>query len=132
MKSNHDKIKRILNEPSYWIESINGYLYDSIVRYMESNDMNRTELAKHLGISKGRVSQILNDGEINFSIEKLIEISLKVDKYPLFELKDIGSYINEISNYRDVVNFDNNYFVIERNKKEITSFKKEKTFSIAV
>ena len=132
MKSNHDKIKRILNEPSYWIESINGYLYDSIVRYMESNDTNRTELAKHLGISKGRVSQILNDGEINFSIEKLIEISLKVDKYPLFELKDIGSYINEISNYRDVVNFDNNYFVIERNKKEITSFKKEKTFSIAV
>ena len=58
---------------------------------MENNDLNRTKLAMHLGISKGRVSQILNDGEINFSLEKIIEIAIKVDKFPVFDFinKDV-------------------------------------------
>lgn len=58
---------------------------------MEKNSLNRTQLAQVLGISKGRVSQILNDGEINFSIEKIVEISIKVGKYPVFELEDTQS-----------------------------------------
>jgi len=131
MKKNN-KIKSILNEPSYWVEGINGYLYDSIVRYMEIHELNRTELSKHLGISKGRVSQILNDGEINFSIEKLIEISLKINKYPLLELKDKEEYISEISEYRSLVTFDNTKFIIEKNNNRNSPFKKEKTFSIAI
>lgn len=132
MKRSSDKIKRILNEPSYWVEGVNGTLYDSIVNYMEDNNLNRTELSKHLGISKGRVSQILNDGEINFSIEKLVEISLKINKYPIFELKDTEEHIKDVSNYREVINFENNYFVVERTKKETTSFSNNKTISIAI
>lgn len=132
MKRSSDKIKRILNEPSYWVEGVNGTLYDSIVNYMEDNNLNRTELSKHLGISKGRVSQILNDGEINFSIEKLVEISLKINKYPIFELKDREEHIKDVSNYREVINFENNYFVVERTKKETTSFSNNKTISIAI
>jgi len=51
--------------------------------------MNQTQMAKYLGISKGRLSQILNDGETNFSIKKLIEIALKLDKYPIFKFEDM-------------------------------------------
>lgn len=97
MMRNKDIIReKILNQPSYWVEGINSYLYNTILEYMEKNDMNRTELATHLGISKGRVSQILNDGEINFSIEKIVHIALKVDKFPIFELKDKSAYLDDL------------------------------------
>lgn len=80
--------EEILNQASYWVEGINNELYNAILDFMEQKTLNRTQMAKHLGISKGRMSQILNDGEINFSIEKLIEIALKIDKYPDFKLVD--------------------------------------------
>lgn len=79
-----------LNDPAYWVEEINGQLYDAIVMFMEEKNYKRKDLAKHLGISKGRVSQILNSGEINFSLEKIISISLKVGRVPTikFEKKE--------------------------------------------
>ncbi len=91
---NH-KREKILNQPAYWIEGINGQLYNAIVQYMEQNKLNRTRLASHLGISKGRVSQILNDGDINFSIEKIIEIALKIDMFPVFEFVSKKSFIQK-------------------------------------
>ena len=109
MKKN-DKIKeRILNEPSYWIEGINGFLYDAIVNYMEAKGLNRTQLAEYLGISKGRVSQILNDGDINFSIAKIIEIALKIDKYPDFKLQDKTAYLENSQKSDDVVHMIMDY-----------------------
>jgi len=114
MNTNNNIREKILNQPSYWVEGINGFLYDSIVNYMENNNLNRTKLAEHLGISKGRVSQILNDGEINFSLEKIIEIALKVDKFPVFEFKNKQEYLNKeikISNANKIfLNYNNNEF----------------------
>lgn len=60
--------------------------------------MNRTDLANYLGISKARVSQILNDGEINFSIVKIVEIALKVNKFTVFKLKDKAAYLAAFNN----------------------------------
>lgn len=115
MNNNRKYRELILNQSSYWLEKINGLLYNSILEYMEAKDLNRTRLADHLGISKGRVSQILNDGEINFSTEKLIEIALKVDKFPILEFKDKNIYIEGQtqsynkkldSNIRDYLDYD--------------------------
>jgi predicted XRE-type DNA-binding protein len=39
---------------------------------METNNMNRTMLATHLGVSKSFVSQLLS-GNYNYSLSKLIE-----------------------------------------------------------
>lgn len=88
MKTPNKNLEKILSQPSYWLEGINGLVYNALLDYMENYNLNRTKLAEHLGISKGRVSQILNDGEINFSVEKLIEIALKVDKFPIVEFKN--------------------------------------------
>lgn len=90
MKTNNTFRKEILSSPGYWVEAINGILYEAILNFMKSRKMKRKDLAEHLGISPGRVSQILNDGEINFSIEKLVEISLKLGKVPLLKLIDIA------------------------------------------
>lgn len=106
MKSRTNIREKILNQPSYWVEGINGFLYNAILEYMEANGMNRTDLANYLGLSKGRISQILNDGEINFSIEKVVQIALKVNKFPLFQLKDKEEYLNDLnhSNNDETVN----------------------------
>lgn len=89
--------EKVLSQPSYWVEGINSFLYNAILDYMETNNMNRTDLAKHLGLSKGRVSQILNDGEINFSIVKVVQIALKIDKIPILEFKDKQEYFKELA-----------------------------------
>jgi transcriptional regulator with XRE-family HTH domain len=77
-------------------------LYDAIIRFMEANKMKRKDLAEHLGISKGRVSQILNDGEINFSMEKIIDIALKLGKYPSFEFVDKDAFLRNELRVKDV------------------------------
>jgi len=115
----------ILNQPSYWIEGVNGFLYEAILNYMKKHGLNRTKLASHLGISKGRVSQILNDGEINFSIEKIIEISLKVDMFPAFEFISKDSYYKKeesLENKTISINFNANSFsnFLEKNVKKPT------------
>jgi transcriptional regulator with XRE-family HTH domain len=92
MKTTKNFREKVLDNPIYWVEGINGMLYDAIVAYMENHQMKQKDLARHLSISPGRVSQILNEGNINFSLEKLIEIALKVDKYPNFIFEDKSSF----------------------------------------
>lgn len=119
MKSNRDDIReKILNQSSYWVEGINSFLYTAIIEYMETNDMNRTKLADYLGISKGRVSQILNDGEINFSIEKVIQIALKVNKFPVFAFQDKEEYLQDLKSK-------------ERVEKNIANYKNDSFFEVS-
>jgi predicted XRE-type DNA-binding protein len=97
-----NKRKQILDNTGYWVEKVNLDLYDAIIRFMEANKMKRKDLAEHLGISKGRVSQILNDGEINFSMEKIIDIALKLGKYPSFEFVDKDAFLRNELRVKDV------------------------------
>lgn len=102
MNVNKNIREKILNQPSYWVEGINGYLYEAILTYMEENNMKRKDLAKHLDISPGRVSQILNDGEINFSIDKIIQIALKIGKFPDFKLQDKETYLERANKVSEI------------------------------
>ena len=92
-----DKRVKILNQTSYWVENINAALYNAILDFMEKNNMKQKDLAEYLGISKGRISQILNDGEINFSLEKVIHIALKVGVYPNFTFEPKNEYLSKIN-----------------------------------
>ncbi|WP_367913091.1 helix-turn-helix domain-containing protein [Leadbetterella sp. DM7] len=133
MRTSNDRIERILREPGYWIEGVNGMMYNSILDYMEKKHQNRTQLAAHLGISKGRVSQILNDGQINFSIEKLIEIALKIGKYPVFELKDAEEFRCNKYRYKHSFFFEGGYTSISLSQEEprIISFPSQISKKIA-
>lgn len=125
-----NNLEKILAEPSYWIEGVNGDLYNAIIEYMEENNLTKTETAKVLGMSKGRLSQILNCRNSNFTIKKLIEISIKVGKYPVFELNDKKSYINQLNKNKGVVlkiYHLNEYSLVEGSKKQETLTYKENT-----
>lgn len=115
MNANNEFREKMLNHPKYWVEGINGLLYDAIVTYMQKHNMKRKDLAVHLDISPGRVSQILNDGEINFSMEKIIEIALKVGKFPSFEFED-----KEVFLERERKVSDRKKIFLSHDKNEIT------------
>jgi transcriptional regulator with XRE-family HTH domain len=97
-------IQNILNQPSYWVEAINGILYHAIIQYMEKNKLKQKDLAALLEISPGRVSQILNSGDINFSLEKIIHIALKINMFPSFELIEKKDYTPDKIEYKNSIN----------------------------
>jgi transcriptional regulator with XRE-family HTH domain len=44
-------------------------------------------MAERLGVSPAYVSQVLN-GQFNFTVMKLVELSLAIDKVPVFRLEE--------------------------------------------
>jgi len=84
-----------LNQPDYWIDEINGMLYDAILVYMKEKNFNKTQLAVDLEISKKQASQLLNGEGNDFSLEKILDISLTIGKFPVFQLEDKEEYLRE-------------------------------------
>ncbi len=82
------KKKELLKTKEYWIEEIQNEISNQVVGYMKKNNLNQNELAENLGFSKGYVSKILK-GECNFSIKKLVELSLALGKAPLIKYLDL-------------------------------------------
>ena len=76
----------ILTNSAYWEQKIQLEIYNCACTFMKTNNMNRTMLATHLGVSKSFVSQLLS-GNYNYSLSKLIEISLKLGFQPDFTFK---------------------------------------------
>ena len=94
------KRDEILKSPDYWISDIQIGVYKCVKSYMEANNINRTELASHLGVSKGYISQLLN-GDYNFSIKKFVDTLLKVGYVPKIDYVAVDQYIqldNKITN----------------------------------
>jgi transcriptional regulator with XRE-family HTH domain len=75
---------QLLSKPEYWFEEAQNELYRQVIEYKEKKGITQTELADELGVSKGYVSQILK-GEFNFTLKKLIEISLAIGMVPRLE-----------------------------------------------
>ncbi|MFM8912254.1 MAG: helix-turn-helix transcriptional regulator [Flammeovirgaceae bacterium] len=86
--------EELLRSPEYWFEHAQNELYRQVVEYKEKKGINQTELAKELGVTKGYVSQILK-GEFNYTLKKLIEISLAFGKIPQIEYKTVVDIISE-------------------------------------
>ena len=74
--------KRALERPGFWVHKYNLELFSIINKYMIENNMNQTELAELLGVSRSRISQLLNDGEANFTMEKISDILIKLGYFP--------------------------------------------------
>lgn len=86
--------EELLQSPEYWFENAQNDLYGQVVDFMQKEHLNQTQLAERLGVSKGYISQILK-GEFNYTLKKLIELSLAVGKIPQIEYKAIAEVLNE-------------------------------------
>jgi transcriptional regulator with XRE-family HTH domain len=89
-------IKRdeLLRTEEYWFETLQNDIYRIVAEYIQKESMNQSQLAEQLGVSKGYISQIMN-GNFNFSLKKMIELSLALKKAPAFEFKNLEQYIQD-------------------------------------
>jgi transcriptional regulator with XRE-family HTH domain len=86
--------KDVLNNKGYWTADIQLKLYDSIRDFMKIHNMNQTQLAKHLKVTKGYITQILN-GDFDHKISKLVDLSLAIGKVPNLYLEDVDKYVED-------------------------------------
>lgn len=61
---------------------------------MADNNMNRTQLAQHLGVSKSYISQLLN-GDFDHKLSKLVELAIAFGVVPKIEFQPIADTISE-------------------------------------
>jgi len=80
--------EELLSMPEYWVAQIQTEIYRCADRFMEERHMNRTQFAEYLGVSKGYVTQLLS-GDYNYSLEKLVELSLKIGYVPKVNFEEI-------------------------------------------
>ncbi len=84
---------QLLKNEKFWTETIQNKIYHDLASYIEKEKISQKELAKRLGVSKGRISQILNGTNLNFRIDTLVKICMAIEKIPNFKLEDIDSFI---------------------------------------
>lgn len=75
------KFEELQKEPEYWTTMIQLDLFSHVEKYMEDNNITRTELAQKLGVSKGYISQVLN-GDYDHRLSKFVELTMAVDMIP--------------------------------------------------
>jgi transcriptional regulator with XRE-family HTH domain len=86
--------EELLKTEEFWFETLQNEIYRMVAEYLENENLNQTQLAQKLGVSRGYISQIMN-GNFNYTLKKLIELSLAVNKVPAFEFKNLNEYIKE-------------------------------------
>jgi transcriptional regulator with XRE-family HTH domain len=89
----------LIQTEEYWLEEIQNEIFRNVHAYMESENLNQSQLAARLGVSKGYISQILN-GHFNFSLKKLIQLSLALGLAPQLQFVPISEIArNKSSDY---------------------------------
>jgi transcriptional regulator with XRE-family HTH domain len=86
--------EKLLRRPAYWFDHEQNEIFRQVYYYMEKEKINQTELSKRLGISKSRVSQILN-GDLNCTLKKLIELCLLIGIVPRINYSKIEDVLEE-------------------------------------
>ena len=87
------KREELVNRPEFWLETIQNEIFRQVAAYLKDNNMTQTQFAMQLGVSKGYVSQVMK-GEFNYTLKKLIELSLAVGKAPVVDFKPLAEIVN--------------------------------------
>lgn len=97
----------------YWLTKTQNELYDNVEQFLERKGWTRTQLAEHLGVTKGYVSQILN-GDFDHKLSKLIDLSLAVGVVPNIKFQEVSDYVADyLSGYDMCLNSDEVTVTIE-------------------
>lgn len=78
----------------YFLYQVSFHFVTQLLEIMESEDIGRAELAKKLGVSKGRVSQFLNHPG-NVSLDNIVRYSRKLDRKVSVVVYDDGDRTNQ-------------------------------------
>ena len=84
--------KELLQQESYWITKVQLDLYGQIDQYMKANNLNKTQFAEKLGVTKGYLSQVLN-GDFDHRLSRLVRLAMAIGKVPMIEFKNLNDVI---------------------------------------
>ena len=84
--------EELLKSKEYWFAKLQTQLFGIIETYRKNKNLNRTQLANELNVTKGYVSQVLN-GDFDHRLSKFVDLSLSVGKVPFIEFKDLEELI---------------------------------------
>ena len=112
----------LFQTPEYWVDEFQNEIFRQVTNYMNSNDLNQSQLAESLGYSKGYISQILN-GDCNFSIKKIVELSIKLGKAPILKYVPIEDYYAFEKFKISFHNNSTNYFQYKISQESLTVVK---------
>jgi predicted XRE-type DNA-binding protein len=80
-------LHHLRKEPEFILTQLQNELYRELNAYMQKNELSIKQLADKLGVSASYISQVLN-GRFNFTVMKLVELSLAIDKVPVIRLEE--------------------------------------------
>ena len=109
--------EELLKTEEYWFETLQNGIYRMVAEYIEKEGINQTQLAEQLGVSKSYISQIMN-GNFNYTLKKMIELSLAVNKAPDFEFRELDKYIQDDHQKRYEMQY-NTFFNLTGKQKTI-------------
>jgi len=89
--------EELLKSPEYAFEVIQNELYRQLEDYLKTNNMSQSEFAEKIGVTKGYISQIMK-GNFNYTLKKLIELSLAIGKIPSVTFNEIDAFIKNKDN----------------------------------
>lgn len=114
----------LLKSPEYWKSRIQIALYNCAYSFMKKNHKNRKQLAEHLGVSSGYVTQLLN-GDYDHKLSKLSELSLAFGFVPYLEFIPVEQFIiNEQKINMGIHNAQRSkYVVFEKKYNDRTNLK---------
>ena len=69
-------------------------LYECAGKFMKKNGMNKKQLAEHLGVSAGYVTQVLN-GDYDHRLSKFVELSMDFGYIPKIQFVPIETVVEE-------------------------------------
>lgn len=84
----------LLKSADYWKAKIQIELYNCAELFMKKKGMNRRQLAAHLGVSNGYVTQLLN-GDYDHKLSKLTELALSFGYVPNMEFVPVEQYVEK-------------------------------------
>ena len=97
-------LEELTRTEGYWLTTIQSDLYAKVEAFRQARGWTRTQLAQHLGVSKGYVSQVLN-GDFDHKLSSLVRLALAVDTVPNLKFQDPAAYVeNYVSGYDGCVN----------------------------
>lgn len=113
------KYEELIKTPEYWLDVIQNEIFRQVHSYMQKENLNQSQLAEKLGVSKGYISQILN-GNCNFTLKKLTELTSALGIVPVINYKRFDEFLTEKSVY-----VENTLFTIKAEHKKLKIANKE-------
>jgi len=91
---------KLLKQPNYLLSKYQAEIYRQLSAFMKENRLSQKQVAKKLRVSNSYVNQILK-GNFNYTLKKLVEISLLIGKVPSLEFLSLNEFWDQQKKKRE-------------------------------